>query len=54
MIVVYTDDCIYFSKQPTTVDWLIADPKLDSFLLKDKGDTQDFLGVDITKDTKKK
>ena len=52
MFVVYTDDCICFSKAKATSDQLIADLKQDGFLLKDEGDAKDFLGVNITRDEK--
>jgi hypothetical protein len=52
MSVVYTDNCICFSKAKATSDQLIAELKQDGFLLKDKGDAKDFLGVKITRDEK--
>ena len=51
MFIVYTDDCIGFSKTKTLPDQLIKDLKDDGFLLKDEGDTRDFLGVTITRDS---
>lgn len=50
MFIVYTDDCICFSKTKTVSDKLITDLKHDGFLLKDEGDARDFLGVNITRD----
>jgi hypothetical protein len=50
MVVVYTDDCICFSRETDTATRLIADLKSDGFLLKDEGDAKDFLGVRIQKD----
>ncbi len=49
MFIVYTDDCICFSKTITVPDKLIKDLKDDGFLLKDEGDARDFLGVTITR-----
>ena len=53
MFIVYTDDCICFSKTKTVPDKLIKDLKDDGFLLKDEGDARDFLGVTITRNTEK-
>ena len=50
IVVVYTDDCICFSKAESTALQLIADLKEDGFLLKDEGDAKDFLGVRIEHD----
>ena len=47
MLVIYTDDCICFSKETETAKQLIKDLKDDDFLLKDEGDAMDFLGVRI-------
>ena len=47
LFVVYTDDCICFSKTKRVPDQLIIDLKNDGFLLKDEGDASDFLGVTI-------
>jgi len=54
MVVVYTDDCICFSKSTDTATRLIEDLKADGFLLKDEGDAKDFLGVrmDTERDTR--
>jgi len=49
-VVVYTDDCICFSKAESTALQLIKDLKEDDFLLKDEGDAKDFLGVRIEHD----
>ena len=53
IVVVYTNDCICFSRNSHTVTTLIADLKSDGFLLKDKGDAKDFLGVRIERDAAK-
>ena len=50
MVVVYTDDCICFSRESETATQLISDLKTDGFLLKDEGDAKDFLGVRIETD----
>ena len=47
MLVIYTDDCICFSRENKTALQLIHDLKEDGFLLKDEGDAMDFLGVRI-------
>ena len=52
MFILYTYDCICFSKAKAISDQLIADLKQEGFLLKDEGDATYFLGVDITRDEK--
>ena len=47
---IYTDDCICFSKSKAVPDRLIEELKHNGFLLKDEGDAHDFLGVTIQRD----
>jgi len=49
LIVLYTDDCLIFAPDPTTIENLISDLKRD-YLIGDTGSVQDFLGIRITKD----
>jgi hypothetical protein len=50
VIVVYVDDCLFFSPKSTTIDTVIASLS-KIFKLKDEGDVSAFLGVQITKDS---
>ena len=50
ILVIYTDDCLIFAKEPSTIDALIKDLEND-YLIGDTGSVQDFLGIRITKDT---
>jgi hypothetical protein len=53
IIVVYVDDCLFFSPDTTTIDNVIH--KLTkTFKLKDEGDVSAFLGIQISKDTTNK
>jgi hypothetical protein len=47
--IVYTDDCIIFSREDSTIDTLIRNLS-QTFLLEDQGSAQDYLGIRITKD----
>ena len=49
-ICLYTDDCLCFSLSDATIDTLIQELREDGFLLKDEGDVNAFLGVDINRD----
>ena len=49
LIVLYTDDCLIFAPDPTTIENLITDLKRE-YLIGDTGSVQDFLGIRITKD----
>lgn len=44
---VYTDDCLVYGRDPTTIDTLVQDLRQAEFILEDQGDIQDFLGVRI-------
>jgi hypothetical protein len=48
-MVVYTDDCLIFAKDDTTIDTLINNLS-NTYLLEDQGDVNDYLGINITKD----
>jgi len=47
--VLYTDDCLIFTKDNSIIDRLIDDLK-HNYLIGDTGSVQDFLGIRITKD----
>jgi hypothetical protein len=47
LICLYTDDCCIFAHDDAIIDKLIQDLRDDSFLLKDEGDIEDFLGIHI-------
>jgi hypothetical protein len=49
IIIVYTDDCIIFAREDSTIDALIHNLS-QTFLLEDQGSVQDYLGIRITKD----
>jgi hypothetical protein len=49
ILVVYTDDCIIFAKEDSTIDALIANLS-KTYLLEDQGSVQDYLGIRISKD----
>jgi hypothetical protein len=53
VIVIYVDDCLFFSPKATTIDYVIQNLS-KTFKLKDEGDVSAFLGVQITKDPTKK
>jgi hypothetical protein len=53
LIVVYVDDCLFFSPNSTTIDCVIQSLS-KTFKLKDEGDVSAFLGVQIQKDTGRK
>lgn len=52
ILVIYTDDCLIFAKEPSTIDALIKDLEKD-YLIGDTGSVQDFLGIHITKDNQR-
>jgi hypothetical protein len=47
LIVLYTDDCLLFANDTSTIDALCESLSTD-FLLKDEGNINDFLGINIT------
>jgi hypothetical protein len=49
IIVVYVDDCLFFSPRASTINQVITS-LLRTFKLKDEGDVSAFLGVQIAKD----
>lgn len=49
IMIVYTDDCLIFAKENTTIDTLIRSLN-ESYLLEDQGSVSDYLGIRITKD----
>jgi len=49
ILAVYTDDCLIFARQDSTIDELIASLS-EIFLLQDQGNIQDYLGIRVTKD----
>jgi len=49
ILVVYTDDCIIFAQDDTTIDILLRNLS-QTFLLEDQGSVQDYLGIRIIKD----
>lgn len=49
IIIVYVDDCLFFSRNTSTIDQVIASLSA-SFKLKDEGDVSAFSGVQISKD----
>jgi hypothetical protein len=49
LLIVYTDDCIIFSREDSIIDALIRNLS-QSFLLEDQGSVQDYLGIRIIKD----
>lgn len=53
IIIVYVDDCLFFSPDSTTMDTIINFLS-KSFKLKDEGDISAFLGVKISKNTQTK
>jgi hypothetical protein len=53
IIVVYVDDCLFFSPSVTVIDKVILSLS-KTFKLKDDGDVSAFLGVQIAKDSKTK
>jgi hypothetical protein len=53
IIIVYVDDCLFFSPKSSTIDAVIA-ALSQSFKLKVEGDVSAFLGVQITKDPRQK
>jgi hypothetical protein len=48
IIIVYTDDCIIFAREDSTIDALIHNLS-QTFLLEDQGSVQDYLGIRITR-----
>jgi hypothetical protein len=48
-MVIYTDDCLIFAKEDSTIDTLINNLS-QTFLLEDQGNVQDYLGIRITSD----
>ncbi len=53
IIVVYVDDCLFFSPSATVIDKVIVSLS-KTFKLKDEGNVSAFLGVQIAKDSKTK
>ncbi len=53
IMVIYTDDCLIFGKDDTTINELVANLS-KTFLLEDQGMVQDYLGIRIQKDTSAK
>jgi len=53
LIIVYVDDCLFFSPNKSTINSVIASLST-TFKLKDEGDVSAFLGVQINKDRKAK
>jgi hypothetical protein len=49
ILIVYTDDCIFFAEEDSTIDALIANLS-KTYLLEDQGLVQDYLGIWISKD----
>jgi len=49
ILIVYTDDCIIFSREDATIDALLCNLS-QTFLLEDQGSVHDYLGIRITKD----
>jgi hypothetical protein len=48
ILVVYVDDCLFFSRSDTTLDYLIASLE-QNFVLTQEGDVGAFLGIDVRK-----
>jgi hypothetical protein len=48
-MVIYTDDCLIFAKEDSTIDSLLAELN-KTYLLEDQGNVQDYLGIRITTD----
>jgi hypothetical protein len=53
IIVVYVDDCLFFSPDSATIDNVISSLS-QTFKLKDEGDISAFLGIQITKNKSEK
>ncbi len=53
IMVIYTDDCLIFSKDDKTIDNLLENLS-NTYRLEDQGNVSDFLGIHITKDTTNK
>ncbi|MFN9979139.1 MAG: hypothetical protein ACK53Y_04460, partial [bacterium] len=49
ILIVYTDDCIFFAKEDAMIDKLLANLSA-SFQLENQGNVQNYLGICITKD----
>jgi len=49
IMIIYTDDCLIFSKNSSTIDTLIRSLN-DSYQLEDQGSVSDYLGIRIIKD----
>jgi len=49
IMVIYTDDCLIFAQEDSTIDQLIASLS-KTYMLEDQGDVQDYLGIRITSD----
>ncbi len=52
-MVIYTDDCLIFAKEDSTIDQLIGE-LYKTYLLEDQGNIQDYLGIRITSDPNNK
>ncbi len=48
-MVVYTDDCLIFAKDDSTIDNLLTSLS-QAYLLEDQGAVNDYLGIRISKD----
>lgn len=53
MMIIYTDDCLIFAQEDSTIDTLI-NALSKSYLLEDQGNVQDYLGIRITTDPSSK
>jgi hypothetical protein len=53
IMVVYTNDCLIFAKDDSTIDNLLTSLS-DTYLLEDQGATNDYLGIRISKDASTK
>jgi len=53
IMVIYTDDCLIFAKEDSTIDQLIGE-LYKTYLLEDQGNIQDYLGIRITSDPNNK
>jgi hypothetical protein len=49
MLIVYTDDCLFFAKEDVTIDNIISALK-STFALEDQGTVHDYLGIHIQRD----
>jgi len=49
LMVIYTDDCLIFPWNDSTIDSLLR-ALLSQYLLEDRGNVSDYLGIRITKD----